>query len=299
MQKKSTLKSIAIAAALMASVPAFAAKEQGPGACQGNCPTNGGGTSNAHSNASATGIGIGLGGQGGAGGQGGQGGAGGSSLAIGQGGAGGVGLGGKGGSVVGSGNSSNKNENRNSNLNSQGQGQAQGQKQGQNQTAKGGSAHQGQSSFNSNDSTAYGSVATTANSVTVEGDNVQYQAARIPVATAYAPSIAPTAVCMGSSSVGGQGMSFGFSLGSSWTDSNCMLLEQVRTVAVVLGDRETASEMLMSIPAYAEARQRVGERKLKGASATAEISSQPMQVARTEVYTDPIVRARLGLPPLK
>lgn len=185
--------------------------------------------------------------------------------------------------MVGSGNSSNKNSNENVNLNAQGQGQKQNQ-------------GQKQSSFNSNDSVAYGSVATTANSVQVEGDSTTYQAARIPVATAYAPNIAPTAVCMGSSSVGGQGMSFGFSLGSSWTDANCMLLEQVRTVSIVLGQKEVAQEMMMAVPAYAEAVSRL-KGQAKKSTAAQEYAPQAVQ-AKVE-YTDPIVRARLNLPPLK
>lgn len=285
MQKKLIQASI-LASAIALSMPAFAAKDQGPGACQGNCPTGGNGpitSTGGNSNATGIGVGIGMGGQGGSGGAGGQGGQGGNSQSHATGGQGGIGLGGHGGSVVGSGNSSNKNSNENVNLNAQGQGQKQNQ-------------GQKQSSFNSNDSVAYGSVATTANSVQVEGDSTTYQAARIPVATAYAPNIAPTAVCMGSSSVGGQGMSFGFSLGSSWTDANCMLLEQVRTVSIVLGQKEVAQEMMMAVPAYAEAVSRL-KGQAKKSTAAQEYAPQAVQ-AKVE-YTDPIVRARLNLPPLK
>ncbi|MNT97541.1 hypothetical protein D3C72_2398890 [compost metagenome] len=56
-------------------------------------------------------------------------------------------------------------------------------------------------------------------------------------------------------------MSFGFSLGTSWTDSNCMLLEQVRTVSVVLGQKEVAQEMMMAVPAYADAVKRLQDKK--------------------------------------
>jgi hypothetical protein len=34
--------------------------------------------------------------------------------------------------------------------------------------------------------------------------------------------------CMGSSGVGGQGDAFGFSIGSTWTDSNCIMLKNAR-----------------------------------------------------------------------
>lgn len=66
-----------------------------------------------------------------------------------------------------------------------------------------------------------------AQDVSVGGD--VYEARRIPVATAYAPSINPTATCMGSSTAGGQGMSIGLSMGSSWESENCMYLETARS----------------------------------------------------------------------
>lgn len=290
MSKQFAMKSSIIAIALMASIPAWASKDQS-GGCQGNCPTTGG-TSNV-SNNNATAIGIGLGGQGGTGGQGGQGGAGGTAQANAQGGIG-LGFGGAGGSVAHSGNSNNENRNANSNVNSAKQGQQQGQ--GQSQANRNTVRNDNHSSAEGGSATSYGSVATTANSVNVEGDNVTYQAARIPVATAYAPNIAPTAVCMGSTSIGGQGMSFGVSIGSSWTDANCMLLEQVRTVSVVLGQKDVAAEMMMAIPAYAEAVDRLKGKRAPAASTGA---YQPQVVSSKVEYTDPIVRARLGLPPLK
>jgi hypothetical protein len=133
--------------------------------------------------------------------------------------------------VIGSGNSANQNTNRNSNHATGG-------------TATGGTASQTLDGGANN------------SSVTVSGDT--YASPRFPASTAYAPTIAPTAVCMGSSSIGGQGLTFGVSFGSSWTDSNCMLLEQVRIVATVIGDETTAAEMMCDVPAYRAARQRVG-----------------------------------------
>ena len=47
-------------------------------------------------------------------------------------------------------------------------------------------------------------------------------------ASAYAPSIYPTAPCMGSSSAGGQGLHFGISFGTSWTDTECQINETAR-----------------------------------------------------------------------
>lgn len=55
-------------------------------------------------------------------------------------------------------------------------------------------------------------------SVTIEGD----KAPTVPVATAYAaPLAASNGTCMGSTSVGGQGVTIGLSMGTTWTDAEC------------------------------------------------------------------------------
>jgi hypothetical protein len=77
-------------------------------------------------------------------------------------------------------------------------------------------------------------------------------------AMAYAPPIAPTSVCMGSTSAGASGVGFGVSIGSSWTDDNCVVLEQVRIVSTVLRDNTTAEQMMCQFPAYAQARSVIG-----------------------------------------
>lgn len=273
-------------AALVFSTGAFAAQTNT--GCQGNCPTGdsitnqggvGYGGNGGNATAGAVGVAIAGGGAGGSGGAGGAGGAGGSVVGSGNSSA-------TGGAVVGSGNST--------------QGQQQGQNQGQSQVAKGGNANQAQSSRNDNRSSAsnQNSNANSGNnaqtSVSVHGDTVSYQAARIPVATAYAPNIAPTALCKFGVSGGGQGMTFGFSVGVSITDDNCMLLEQVRTVSVILGQKEVAQEMMMAVPAYAEAVAR-----MKGVKSTAGSDVKSVSTQAKVEYNDPIIRSRLGLPPLK
>lgn len=77
-------------------------------------------------------------------------------------------------------------------------------------------------------------------------------------AMAYAPPIAPTSICMGSTSVGASGVGVGISVGSSWTDENCVVLEQIRTVTTVLGDREVGEQMMCQFPNYAKARAVMG-----------------------------------------
>ena len=56
-----------------------------------------------------------------------------------------------------------------------------------------------------------------------------YAAPKIPVNTAVAPSNFPTAPCMGSSSIGGSAVLFGFSAGSSWEATECMTFEAARS----------------------------------------------------------------------
>ena len=61
-----------------------------------------------------------------------------------------------------------------------------------------------------------------ASSVSVEGDDVPASGA----AAVYVTTSDDT--CMGSSSVGGQGDAFGFSVAAAWTDSNCIMLKNAR-----------------------------------------------------------------------
>ncbi|MDS1142425.1 hypothetical protein RE432_18480 [Pusillimonas sp. SM2304] len=216
----------ALMAGMFTTVPTMA-KNNG---CQGNCP--GGDTINNTTNQGGTGLGVGVG------------------VGIGQGGAGG-----QGGSVVGSGNSSNinanlnANRNANSNRNTNKQGQQQGQLQGQQQAAI---ATQSQSSRNDNRSSASNEGNNSNQSVTVQGDN--HEAPRIPVATAYAPAlVAGTNTCMGSSSVGGQGITFGLSLGTTWEDDGCTRRSNAATlfslgqtqgaVALMCQDKDIAQAM--------------------------------------------------------
>jgi hypothetical protein len=103
-------------------------------------------------------------------------------------------------------------------------------------------------------------ISSQANSVTVTGDTVTYQAQeRNPVSTAYAPNVMPTAACALGTSFGLQAATFGVSFGNGSVDANCQLLEQVRSVATVLNDKQTAAEMMCEVPSYRAARQRLGK----------------------------------------
>lgn len=290
------MKKIVILAALLAATGAVQAAQTNNG-CQGNCP--GGDTINNTTNQGGvgyggTGIGVGGSGFGGAGGNGGAGGAGGAG---GQGGSGGavVGSGNSsaaGGSVTGSGNSDNVNRNEVS--------QSQGQDQSQRQTANGGNAKaSGGNSRNDNASSAQGN--TTNTNVAVAGDTVTYEAARIPVATAYAAGLtASNGTCMGSTSAGGQGMSFGFSVGTTWKDGGCDRRYNAQALASV-GQAKAAIALLCQDPDIKTAMETAGTpctATKAEAKAVAMQKAETVAVARSEPI-DPIIRARIGLPPLK
>jgi hypothetical protein len=60
-------------------------------------------------------------------------------------------------------------------------------------------------------------------------DTVNNSTVRYATNSAFAPALTSSNdTCMGSSSLGATGMSFGVSLGSTWTDSNCKLLKNAR-----------------------------------------------------------------------
>lgn len=248
-----------------------------------------GGVGNGYGGQGGTGVGVGLGygqgGQGGAGGQGGQGGAGGNGYG---------GAGGQGGSVFGSGNSANSNTNHNNNTQGQAQGQAQGQQQGQAQSSR---------NLNDNRSSARNEGNNSSQSVTVEGDH--YEAARIPVATAYAaPLAASNGTCMGSSSVGGQGVGFGISIGSTWSDESCDMRYDAEALRLA-GMPKAAVARLCQKPEIAAAMETAGtpcpSAKPEAPVTVVVADRTPTAAEKAAGYTgnDPIVRKRLGLPPLK
>lgn len=224
---------------------------------------------------SAVGNGYGgAGGQGGAGGAGGRGGDGGNAT------------------VLGSGNSSN------TNLNSNMQGQAQGQAQGQ--SLRNNIANTNTSGSSSGASASNGGNTTGSQSITVQGDRTVYQAQeRNPVPTAYAaPLTSSNGTCMGSSSIGGQGAAVGLSFGTTWTDSGCDARYDATALANV-GMQKAAIERLCLKAEIAQAMKAAGtpcesDRKAASAPKRAEAEAPAQQVT----YQDPIIRSRLGLPPL-
>lgn len=68
-------------------------------------------------------------------------------------------------------------------------------------------------------------------SLSIDSHAIYEAAQRSPVATAVAPQlISSNDTCMGSSSLGGSAVSFGFSVGTTWTDNNCLMLKNAREI---------------------------------------------------------------------
>lgn len=200
----------------------------------------------------------GLGGAGGAGGHGGTGVGVGVGIAAG-GDAKATGGNATGGSVLGSGNSSNRNDNK----------------------ATGGNA--------SNDGVR----------VDIGGD--RYEAARIPVATAYAAGLTATnGTCFGSASGGLQGPGFGVTLGSTVFDDNCDRRYDSQELRA-LGQADAALALMCQKASIAEA-MKSSSKPCPTAKASAPVATSANYGDSTTAkyeHTDPIVRKRLGLPPLK
>lgn len=188
-----------------------------------------------------------------------------------------------GGSVVGSGNSSTdvRNDNRSS------------------ATATGGSVFgSGNSSTDVRNDNSNSSDNSSKTNVTVHGDT--YEAPKIPVATAVAATtIGTNGTCMGSTSAGGQGITFGLSVSSTWKDTSCeRRYNSIRLQE--LGMKDAATALMCQDETVRTAMEEAGtpcpatkaEVAAKNAAktvATAQAAGEP---------TDPHVRHRMGLAPL-
>ena len=150
------------------------------------------------------------------------------------------------------------------------------------------------------------SNAANGNSVTVNGDTVTYKAQdRNPVSTAYAaPLTASNGTCMGSTSGGIQGIGLGISVGSTWTDSSCDMRYDAEALRAA-GLPGAAQARLCQKPEIAVAMEDAGTpcpKSDKGVYKTTYDSNSTKSSGvvnnSVETYTDPIIRQRLGLPPL-
>jgi len=119
----------------------------------------------------------------------------------------------RGGSVSDSGNSRSNSSVRDSGNSTASSNQRQAQDQSQSQSASADNSNSG----NSN--------------VTVDASSYHEAQRRAPVNTAHAAALTSSNdTCMGSSSLGGQGVTFGFSIAKTWTDKDCVLRKDARLI---------------------------------------------------------------------
>lgn len=132
--------------------------------------------------------------------------------------------------------------------------------------------------------------------VTVGGDH--YEAPRIPVASAWAaPLTTSNGTCMGSSSAGGQGMSFGISFGSTWTDDDCDRRYDAQELRSQ-GLTKAATALMCQKESVRKAMKDAGTpcpQDQEQAKAQAPTPADPKRVAVGYTGDDPIVMQRLGL----
>jgi hypothetical protein len=157
---------------------------------------------------------------------------------------------------------------RNTNLNSANAAQHQGQAQGQQQAAISGG-----NTFSS---------------------SVNVEAERIPVSSAIAPSMNPTANCAIPVTGGISAASLAISGGTAYESDTCVTIEQAK-VADARGERDVAGEIMCGLDKYRAARKAVG--KPCGADVKAAAAPSDAQPVARNGYSgnDPIVLRRLGI----
>lgn len=136
-------------------------------------------------------------------------------------------------------NNFNRNTNLNANLNSNTNNNTNNNNNSNTNTNNNNSqaSAQASSSANANSSSSGGSGGSS--TVNVSGN----EAAASGAAPVYLTSSNDT--CMGSTGIGGQGMSFGFSIGTTWTDSNCIMLKNSRELRAQGHDKAAKARLCM------------------------------------------------------
>jgi hypothetical protein len=129
----------------------------------------------------------------------------------------------------------------------QNQGQAQGQLQGQGQAQMTNVSNRISNEIRNNALSFAGAASGSTSTSASGGNTLVVNEAPIPANTTqsihqdsytikgvpnvFSGNVYPTSPCMGSSTVGGAGVGFGFSVGSSWTDDECGIRETARSFA--------------------------------------------------------------------
>lgn len=163
---------------------------------------------------------------------------------------------------------------RNTNVNSAAQ--QQGQVQGQQQAAVAGSSSGGNTM----------------------STNVTHTESQRPVSSALAPALAASnGTCMGSTSVGGQGVTIGLSVGTTWADESCNARYDAQALAA-LGQQRAGIARLCQSKDVAAAMEAAGTPCPGKAKTAAAAPAEASTVTASNEPTDPFIRRRLGLPAL-
>jgi hypothetical protein len=101
--------------------------------------------------------------------------------------------------------------------------------------------------------------------------------------------------CMGSVSAGGSGPGLGLSFGTTYKDENCVMLKNSREMWN-MGFKAAAIALMCNNPANMEALEMTGY--LCPQTEAAHKRSAQVSAAGPVQYTDPYVRARMGMAPL-
>ena len=131
----------------------------------------------------------------------------------------------------------NKNHNSNNNYNNNSSYNKNTNNNNNNNNNTNNNANNSNANANANSSSSGGDGGSS--NVSIGGD----EAAASGAAPVYLTTSNDT--CMGSSGIGGQGMSFGFSLGTTWTDSNCIMLKNARELKVQGHDKAAKARLCM------------------------------------------------------
>jgi hypothetical protein len=119
--------------------------------------------------------------------------------------------------------------------------------------------------------------------------------------TVYVPGLTTGGIetCLGSWSAGGSFMGWGAAGGSTKEDVECNV-RLTASVAWKMGDKDMAMAVMCESDVWrkAAARQKTDPCKQFDNTAEAPIPAVPQALTSPQQYTDPLVRSRLGMPPL-
>jgi hypothetical protein len=127
-------------------------------------------------------------------------------------------------------------------------------------TATGGAGGSSSASGGSSQATNGSTTAANAQNITFNSTSPSKTTVR-SAPTVYAPALTTTLTetCMGSSSAAGSGVGFGFSLGSTWHDKDCVRRLNAREMAQTLGDRDAARALLCEDDNVRKAYESIGQ----------------------------------------